>query len=218
VNGDLVFALVIVAGTVLIVAFGFKNEIREERREMRNRDEKYVETLAEIPGLYDNTIRILATVPRPRPICMSNEAKWVGGFVVLVPLSVLAFAAYDQLRSPTLGITFAGLLQFFGLLVFLMGAVLWVAPYIRHERLVINGDMAIAKIISVGYSRAGWWVYYQFETPSGEKIRKKNITFEIGLAAGMRMPVFYNQENPRNAVALCTSFYDVVLPQNRPKS
>jgi len=106
-----------------------------------------------------------------------------------------------------------GLLEFFGIMAALMGAFLWLPPYLRHRALVSDGELATGEITRIDNGRI-IYVYYEFETPSGQAIKKMSTTFRIDLAPGMKTPIFYNRENPKKAIALCTSFYDVVLPLN----
>jgi hypothetical protein len=137
---------------------------------------------------------------------MSSKAKQVGLVVLLVPLVVFALAAYDQRHHPTPGTTMEGLLEFFGEIV--MAGLFWLPPYLKHKPLITEGELAIGRITIFD----NLYAYYEFETTSGERVYKWGTTFRTDLAPGMKMPVFYNRENPKKAVALCTSFYDVVLP------
>jgi hypothetical protein len=164
-----------------------------------------------ISGPYDETIRILEELPRPRPIRIGSKGKWITLIVLVVPLAVFTFAAYDQHRHPTPGMTMEGLLEFFGIMPVFMGAILWLPPYLRDKALVSEGDLAIGEITRLDSGRI-IYVYYEFETPFGQRVKKMSTTFRIDLAPGMKTPVFYNRENPKKAIALCTAFYDVVLP------
>jgi hypothetical protein len=164
-----------------------------------------------ISGPYDETIRILAELPRPRPIRISSKGKWITLIVLVVPLAVFTIAAYEQHRHPTPGMTMEGLLEFFGIMAVLMGAFLWLPPYLRDKALVSGGELATAEITRIDNARI-IYVYYEFETPFGQRVKKMSTTFRTDLATGMKTPVFYNRENPKKAIALCTAFYDVVLP------
>ena len=162
-------------------------------------------------GPYDETIRILAELPRPRPIRISSKGKWITLIVLLVPLAVFTVAAYDQHRHPTPGMTMEGLLEFLGIVTVLMGAFLWLPPFLRHKALVSDGELATGEITRLDSGRI-IYVYYEFETPFGQRVEKMSTTFRIDLAPGMKTPVFYNRKNPKKAIALCTAFFDVVLP------
>ena len=164
-----------------------------------------------ISGPYDETVRVLAELPRPRPIRISSKGKWTTLIVLLVPLAVFALAAYSQHRRPTPGMSMESLVEFFGIMVALMGAFLWLPPYLNHKSLVSDGELATGEITRIDSGRI-IYVYYEFETPSGQRVKKMSTTFRIDLAPGMKTPVFYNRQNPKKAIALCTAFYDVVLP------
>jgi hypothetical protein len=82
---------------------------------------------------------------------------------------------------------------------------------LRDKALVSGGEPATAEITRIDNARI-IYVYYEFEAPFGQRVKKMSTTFRTDLATGMKTPVFYNRENPKKAIALCTSFYDVVLP------
>jgi hypothetical protein len=168
------------------------------------------DSIKDIPGPYDETIKRLAGVPRPGPIRISRRANWTGVLVLMIPLMVLGFAIYDQLRNGAQGIT-VGLLQFIVMLAILLEGLLWLPPLLKHKALVLNGELAVGEIIRIDRARNCTWVYYEFETAFGERVKKMSATFWFDLAPGMKTPVFYNRENPKKAIALCISFYDVVL-------
>jgi len=167
--------------------------------------------VSDISGPYDETIRIISDLPRPRPVRMSSKGKQMGLVVLSVPLVVFALAAYEQRHHPTPGTTMEGLLKFFGEGVGVMAGLFWLPPYVKHKPLITEGELAIGRITKFDKGRI-IYVFYEFETPSGERVFKMSTTFRTDLAAGMKLPVFYNRENPKKAVALCASLYDVALP------
>jgi hypothetical protein len=95
-----------------------------------------------------------------------------------------------------------------------LAALIWLRPCVNHRHLIEEGEMAIGQIQyawrTSGYPDVG----YQFETFSGECITKTRQANRIGLSPGMQVPVFYDRENPKRHVALCTAFYDVLSMGN----
>jgi hypothetical protein len=55
-------------------------------------------------------------------------------------------------------------------------------------------------------------VRYDFETQRGEGFSEIASDGKGNLAIGMEVPVFYDPRNPKKHVALCNSFFEVVLP------
>jgi hypothetical protein len=109
-----------------------------------------------ISGPYDETIRILAELPRPRPIRISSKGKWITLIVLVVPLAVFIVAAYEQHRHPTPGMTMEGLLEFFGIMAVLMGAFLWLPPYLRASNRTSNSGSVIRNPGSEPRWRPDW--------------------------------------------------------------
>lgn len=163
-------------------------------------------------GLYDDTIRLLPEIPRPRALRMSFK----GGLVALLtfpgPLVMLALFANDARHDPAPGREIAHLVIVFGLLEVLLVGLLWVRPSLKHRRLVSEGDVAIGHITEAHWGDG--WVRYAFETPSGEQITKLAQTYRGDLSSGMKVPVFYDPQKPKDEIALVASFYEVHLPQD----
>lgn len=173
------------------------------------------EDVADIAGPYDEKIHLISEVPRPRPIRMSFKAKVQAFMALLGPLVLLALVANNEHHHPTPGITIGRLLILFGLLVMLLVGPIWLRPYMRDRSLIAEGDLVIGRILKMLSTRGFPYALYEFETASGQRIRKLDMTCRSDLSAGMKVPVFYNRENPKRAVALCTSFYDLALPLNQ---
>jgi hypothetical protein len=165
-----------------------------------------------VVGPYDDTIPLLADIPRPRPLRMSFK----GGLTALLtfpgPLVLLAIFANDARHQPTPGITIARLVVFFGLLEVLLVGLLWLRPCLKHRRLVSEGDLAIGLVTEADHGNG--WVRYAFDTPSGERLTKLGQTYRGDLFPGMKVPVFYDPQKPKNEIGLVASFYEVQVPQD----
>jgi hypothetical protein len=194
-------ALVIVAALYVVTLGGL----------VRARSARY-DGLNDVPGPYDGTIRITSELPRPRPIRVTFKAKLQAFMAFPGPIILFAVIANDERHRATPGITMGGLSIFFGLLEVILVGSIWLRPFIRDKYLTSNGDVAIGRILKILATRGYPYALYGFDTPSGKQIRKMDMTCRSDLTPGMKVPVFYDRENPKKAVALCSSFYDVVLP------
>jgi uncharacterized protein DUF3592 len=128
-------------------------------------------------------------------------------------LVVLALVVHDQPRPFALA-EWDGVSLVFAIVLVVSAGVLCLLP-LRDRSLVTQGDLAIGEITDVSkVSGGGRWVRYEFETPLGEKFSKAGGTYTLALSAGMKVPVFYNSQKPNKEVALCSSLYEVRLPQD----
>jgi hypothetical protein len=164
-----------------------------------------------VVGPYDDTIRLLPNIPRPRPLRMSFK----GGFTALLtfpgPLVLLAVFANDERHHPTPGITISRLVIFFCVLEVLLVGLFWLRPCLKHRRLVSMGDVTIGHVTEA-YHDGG--VRYAFDTPSGERLTKLGQTYRTDFSRGMKVPVFYDPQKPKSEIGLAASFYEVQLPQD----
>jgi hypothetical protein len=207
---DLVVALAIVAGTILLSVFGFKNEIRAWRQEVRERDQADQKALANISGPYDKTIPILAQLPPPRTVRMTFRGKSTPVIFPAILLLLAALNSRDYLH-PTADWqkqTIVSFFQFACALAIVLGLFQW-RIYVRHRHLVMIGEVAIGRIIkNYGSARNGQYLRYQFNTQSGETLSKIRTSWKL-LDAGMRIPVFYDPCHPKTHVALFAAYYEV---------
>jgi hypothetical protein len=161
-------------------------------------------------GPYENTIRRLGDIPRPRPVRLSFKGEFAGLLTVLGPLVLFAVEANDELHHPTPG-GITDIAIFFGPIVVLLGGLLWAWPCIKQRRLVSEGELAIGEITEVVDSPRNPWVRYKFETPLGEKVKSYHQSYRVDLAPGMKVPVFYDAQKPKRQVALCSAYWEVPL-------
>jgi hypothetical protein len=169
----------------------------------------------DIAGPYDEKIRVLSELPRPRPLRIAYKAKVQFLTAFLPPLVLVALIANSERRHPTRGITIEGLLIVFVVLEIVLGGLVWFRPFLKDKPLISQGDLAVGRISKVLQTRGFPYVQYDFETPRGERLTKMGMVCGIDLSPGMMVPVFYNREYPKRQVALCASFYDVALPEER---
>ena len=156
-------------------------------------------------------IRLLADIPRPRPLRMSFK----GGLTALLtfpgPLILLALFANDERHHPTPGITIARLVNILLRYRGTAGRFALVVTVPKAQASDINGDLAIGHVTEA-YHDGG--VRYAFETPSGERLTKLGQTYRTDLSRGMRVLVFYDPQKPKREIGLVASFYEVQLPQD----
>jgi len=162
-----------------------------------------------IAGPYDDSIRILSELPQPRSVRLSFRGKSMLLAIPAGPLAVAALAATKEHYHPT-GFPIRAGLETLTVVMIVLGVVMLLI-YLRQKRLVSQGELAIGRVTGPAVSsRIGTYLRYEFETHQGERL--SDIAwygFPI-LSAGMRLPVFYDRDNPDKKVALCGSFYKIV--------
>ncbi len=209
----LVIAFVIVAG---IIVFGFRNEIREWRGEVRERNQEILAALVDISGPYDETIPTLAQLSAPRAVQMSFRGKGSAFLIPGVFLILTALTAKDYFY-PTASWHGESAVSFFRVLfglAIVLGLLQW-RIFVRQRHLVSTGEVAIGRITrDYGIGRTGQGVRYQYNTKVGETFSKCARSWEVRLfKEGMRIPVFYDPSHPKTQVALLAAYYEPVLPK-----
>jgi hypothetical protein len=164
------------------------------------------------PGPYDDVSRILPGTRPPRPVCMSFRGKVSALLIPGVLLMLTALTAKDYFH-PTTSWQKETFVSFFRLLcglAIVLGLLQW-RIYVRHRRLVSNGDVVLGRITkNYGSARNGQYLRYQFNTQSGETLSKIRTSWKV-LDVGMQIPVFYDPYNPKKQVALFAAYYEVEL-------
>ena len=164
-----------------------------------------------VPGPYDEAVRILPEISRPRPIRMSFRGQLLE-FGAACLFVVLGFIVHDQ-PHPFAFAEWDGAVLVFVIVLMAGACVLCLLP-LRDRSLVTKGDLAIGQVSDISQDSSSGWVHYDFETPLGERLSKAGGTYTVPLSAGMKVPIFYDSQNPNKQVALCSSFYEVRLPQD----
>ena len=84
----------------------------------------------------------------------------------------------------------------------------------RQKVLLAEGEMATAHVTKRWMARNGPNIRYEFTTPLGEHFSRGAADGSRQLSVGMSVPIFYDPQKPKRQLALCASFYEVVLPGN----
>jgi len=170
----------------------------------------------DLPGPYDDLIRSLAAVPRPRAVRMSRRGKSTSVLVaVILAVSMTLFVAGLTAQSRVSGanagspqlVKFA--LPIIFILVFVPFQLFTIA---RQKTLIAEGEVATARVIERRLARHGPTIRYEFTTPLGEHFSRRASDGTGQLSPGMSVPIFYNLQTPKKQLALCASFYEVAMP------
>jgi hypothetical protein len=168
-------------------------------------------------GPYDEMIRILAEVPRPRHVRMSSRGKITAAVVSVALLASLGIFVAGMAAQPAVARRDAAPPQFLTFAV-PIALVLVIAPLMlravtRQKFLLAEGEIATAQVTKRWLARNGPNIRYEFTTPLGERFSRGAADGSRQLVVGMNVPVFYDLQNPKKQLALCASFYEVVLPR-----
>jgi hypothetical protein len=180
---------------------------------------RWLEGSKVISGPYDEIGRRIAELPRPRPVQMSARGKMMAIIVSVALLSSFAaYAAADVVMRRNARIPYAGPSRFpiFVLtIVFIMIATIVMANIIgRQKQLLADGEMCMARVVDRVLARNGPNIRYDFTTPLGEHLSGNSQDGSRKLSIGMCVPVFYDAQDPKKQLALCTSFYEIILPES----
>jgi hypothetical protein len=172
-----------------------------------------------ISGPYDEIGRQIAELPRPRPVRMSARGRMMAAVVSVALLTSFgAYAAADAVMRRSVRIPYAGPSQFpiFVLsIIFITIATIVMANVIGgQKRLLADGEMCMARVVDRVLARNGPNIRYEFTTPLGEHVSGSSQDGSRKLSVGMCVPVFYDAQDPGKQLALCASFYEVILPDS----
>jgi hypothetical protein len=167
-------------------------------------------------GPYDETSRALAGLPRPRRVRMSLRGKTtlaVTAVILLASLGIFVAGLSGQSRVSPRNSGSPQILPFAIPIVFILLFVpLMFRSIIRQKPLLVDGEIAAARVTKRWASRHGPRIQYEFNTPLGEHFSSSAVDGSGQLAVGMNVPVFYDSQTPKRQIALCASLYEVVLP------
>jgi len=167
-------------------------------------------------GPYDVMSRMLAELPRPRPVRMSRRGKMTAGIVMVALLASLGIFAAGMAAQPAVARQNAMPPQFLTFAVPIV-LVLVIAPLMlralgQQKLLLAEGEMATGHVTKRWMARNGPNIRYEFITPLGEKFSGSAADGSRQLSVGMNVPIFYDAQRPKKQLALCASFYEVILP------
>jgi hypothetical protein len=169
-----------------------------------------------LPGPYDDLIPALAAVPRPRAVRMGRRGKSTSVLVaVILAVSMTLFVAGLTAQTKASGanagssqmVKFALPIVF--ILVFVPFQLLTIT---RQKGLIAEGEIATGRVIERRLARHGPTIRYEFTTPLGEHFSRSASDGTGQLSPGMSVPIFYDPQKPKKQLALCASFYEVVMP------
>lgn len=170
-------------------------------------------------GLYDEIGERIAGLPRPRPVRMNTRGKTMAGIVSIALLTTLAaYAAAEIAMRRNAAGSYSGPSQFpvyvLSIIFILVFGVVMMNVIGRQKRLLVEGEMSMARVVDRVLARNGPNIRYEFTTPLGEHLSGGAQDSSRKLSIGMYVPVFYDAQNPKKQLALCASFYEVVLPDS----
>lgn len=170
----------------------------------------------EFAGPYDELSRGLSELPRPRAVRFSRRGKIFATIVSAALLASLGIYAVGMAATSTAAGRNAGPPQFpiyaLSIAFVVVVALVMVNALARQKRLLAEGEIAAAHVTKRWIARNGPNIRYEFTTPLGEHFSRSAADSTRQLALGMNVPIFYNPQNPKKQLALCASFYDLVLP------
>ncbi len=169
-----------------------------------------------VSGPYDEMSRILAELPRSRPVRMSRRGKIIATMVSAALLASLGIYATSMAAQRAVAGQYAGPPPFpvYALsIAFVVVVVLVLLNALsRQKRLLADGEMAMAQVTKRWMARNGPNIRYEFTTPLGEYFSRGAADASRQLSVGMNVPIFYDPQRPKRQLALCASFYEVILP------
>jgi len=169
-----------------------------------------------VPGPYDEISRVLAELPRPRPVRMSRRGKTIAAMVSAALLASLGIFATSIAVTSAVAGRGTGPPQ---LLVFVppIALILVIVPLMlrkiaQQKFLLSEGEIATGRVTNRWLARNGPYIRYEFTTPLGENFSRSAADSTRQLSVGMNVPILYDPQRTKNQLALCASFFEVVLP------
>lgn len=165
-------------------------------------------------GAITGEFKALAKLPRPRPVRMSRQGRTN---TAIIAVSMLFFAAAlvamvvikpasGTGNTPPRLVVFALPVALGAVIVFVMRRSL-----VQQRWLLAEGEIAMASVTKQWAARNGHGIRYEFTAPDGETFSRMTTDNARQLLVGMYVPVFYDPDEPKKQVALCASFYEVVM-------
>jgi hypothetical protein len=169
-----------------------------------------------LSGPYDDLISALAVVPRPRDVRMSRRGKSTSVLVtVILVVSMTLFVAGLVAQTKATGANTGSpqLVKFALPIVFISVFVPFQLFIISRQKILIaEGEIATARVTERRLARHGPTIRYEFTTSLGEHFSRSASDGTGQLSPGMSVPIFFDPQAPKKQLALCASFYEVVMP------
>ena len=160
----------------------------------------------------------LLQIPPPRNVRLSKRGRFNLSLVLVVVLAFVSILLAELYRSWAITKSFEafhfrewGMLGF-ALLLLLILVTQW-RTVARDRELLQHGDIATARIVQKWGSRSASAIKYEYQDGSGEKHVQTGTDYTQKLVEGMRVPVFYDRENPNRQVPACGTYYEVIQPE-----
>jgi hypothetical protein len=175
-------------------------------------------TTENVAGPYDDLSRRLAEVARPRPVRMSRRGKSSAVLVFAILFASMGIfvaglsaktAATPRNSGPAQFLMYALPIVF----VLVTGPVM-LRTITRQKPLLAEGEIGTGRVTEQRLARHGPTIRYEFTTPLGEHFSRGAADGSHQLSVGMNVPIFYDPQKPKKQLALCASFYEVVLPDD----
>lgn len=171
----------------------------------------------DVAGPYDEIGGALASLPLPRNVRLSRRGKTTVTVLVIALLASLAgyFATLAVARRalgdrPPQTSQFPADALAIGIVAVISVVLLTVVA--RQKQLIAEGEVALARVTQRWQTHRGPAIRCEFTTLRGEHLLGGAGDGSRQLAVGMVVPVFYDAQKPKRQLALCASFYEVVLP------
>lgn len=79
----------------------------------------------------------------------------------------------------------------------------------REQELLANGELTLGRVTKKWDTRDGATIFYEFQDASGETHKHSGMDYSRAIEIGMRVPVFYDRENPKRQIAACAALHEV---------
>ena len=157
---------------------------------------------------------LLKTVA-PRRLRMSRRGKFNLSLTLMVLVIFVGIMAVQLYRARLAAHSFAqfGLREWgmAGFAVLLLLMLVWQWRVVdRESDLLINGEVAPARIVGKLGSRNAAAIKYEFEDRAGQKHVKIGTDYTQRLEVGMSVPVFYDRNDPNRQIPACGTFHEVM--------
>ena len=156
--------------------------------------------------------------PTPRPVRMKRDARALLLFLILLLVVEAGFFVLPTLqlaRSQRGSATPDPGNLFVGVSIPLVTA-LYLFTLFRHRALLRDGSVAIGRITEtlrgsgwIHYGSMGRNVAFEFQDSAMQVVCGKRIDRDRSAHQGMAMPVFFDPNNSRHNLPLCSSFYEL---------
>jgi hypothetical protein len=160
---------------------------------------------------------ILRSVP-PRKLRMSRRGRFNLTLTLIVLLIFAGIMLVQLYRAWAASHSFSTFgprewgMAGFALLLLLMLVWQW-RTLDRQRALLVNGEVAAARITEKAGSRNAAAIRYEFDDFAARKHVKVGSDYSQKLEPGMSVPVFYDRANPDRQVPACGTFHEVVIEE-----